>query len=302
MTSIVSANGLSFGYTVQTPTVKNIDLNIGPGQIYGFLGPNGAGKTTTIRLLLGLLPPDDGTVELFGQPITRDRKHLFSRIGTMIEAPSLYEHLTAFENLEINRRIRKLPKSRIGEVLQTVDLSAAAGVKVREFSLGMKQRLGLAVALLPAPELLILDEPTNGLDPHGIIQVRELFQRLNRDCGTTILVSSHILAEVEKLATHIGIINKGQFVFQGTMQALQDLRFENATIDLETSDNQVAEALLDGRYQVVTNTGGRLTLHLADKAQAAQICRIMCEAGLDVYRLAAHADDLEKIFLQMVKR
>jgi ABC-2 type transport system ATP-binding protein len=302
MSPIISANGLSFGYRPQSRVVKGIDLNIYPGEIYGFLGPNGAGKTTTIRLLLGLLSPDQGSVQVFGQAVSRNNAPLFSRIGAMIETPSLYEHLTALENLEINRKIRRLPHASVRHVLQTVDLAAAASVKVREFSLGMKQRLGLAIALLAGPELLILDEPTNGLDPHGIIQTRELLESLNRQLGTTILVSSHILAEVEKLATHVGIIDQGEFVFQGTMQALQDLRLENSVVELETNNNALAATLLSGHHQVLTESAGTLRVRYTSKAQCAQICRLLCEQGLDVYRLNAGSNDLENIFFQMVKR
>ncbi|WP_342089389.1 ABC transporter ATP-binding protein [Dyadobacter sp. OTU695] len=301
MNPIVSASEVSFGYVPKTKTVSNIDLSIGQGEIYGFLGPNGAGKTTTIRLLLGLLLPDQGTIEIFGRPLSKDRNSAFSKIGSMIEIPSLYDHLTAFENLEITRRIRNLSKTRISEVLEIVKLSEATNIKVREFSLGMKQRLGLAISLLPAPELLILDEPTNGLDPHGIIETRELFKALNRDHGTTILVSSHILAEVEKVASHIGIIDKGQFVFQGTIEALQNLRFENSSIDVETNNNQVAAKLLSGYYEVLGYSEVGLRISFKDRAQIAHIGHILCKEGLDIYRLATNSNDLEKIFLQMVR-
>ncbi|SDF62699.1 ABC-2 type transport system ATP-binding protein [Dyadobacter soli] len=302
MNTVVSATSLSFGYVPQVKTVNSISLDIGSGQIYGFLGPNGAGKTTTIRLLLGLLSPHAGSVALFGQPVSRKSWQLFSRIGAMIETPSLYEHLTAVENLEIGRRIRKLDPGMCSHVLEIVGLTASARIKVREFSLGMKQRLGLAVALLGKPELLILDEPTNGLDPHGIIQVRELLQTLNQDYGTTILMSSHILAEVEKVATHIGIISKGQFVFQGTMQALQSLSFQDSTLLLQTNDNGKAALVLKDHYQVEANTAQTISVKASSKAQTAQICRLLCDAGLDVYHLAATANDLENIFLKMVNR
>ena len=210
---IIETTHLSFGFSKDKTVLHDINLQIHQGAIYGFLGPNGAGKTTTIRLLLGLLTPNSGSIKLFGKSMPDNSLEIFNNIGAMIEIPSLYEHLTGFDNLEITSKIKDIPIKRIGEVLEIVKLTNAAKTKVKEYSMGMKQRLGLALALLSEPQLLILDEPTNGLDPQGMIETRELLQKLNEEFGITILVSSHLLSEIEKLVNHLGIINNGKLVF-----------------------------------------------------------------------------------------
>jgi len=186
--------------------------------IYGFLGLNGAGKTTMIRLLLGLIKADAGSIRMFGQPFGHE---LLRRIGSLVEMPSLYSHLTGRENLEVTRRQIAAPRSRIDHALAVVRLDADADRLVREYSLGMKQRLGLALALLNAPQLLILDEPTNGLDPAGIHEIRELLRGMPREHGITVFLSSHLLSEVEQLAESIGIVHEGKLLFQGSLAQLR---------------------------------------------------------------------------------
>ncbi|HYL99015.1 MAG TPA: ATP-binding cassette domain-containing protein, partial [Blastocatellia bacterium] len=197
--------------------VDGLSLEVPRGSIYGFLGPNGAGKTTTIRMLLGLINPDAGEVILLGLPLRRNRIALLSRVGTLVETPSIYPNLTGRENMEVTRRLRAVARSRVDRVLQIVRLDKDAGRKAIEYSLGMRQRLALALALLGDPELLILDEPTNGLDPSGIHEMRELIRRLPSEHNATIFLSSHLLSEVEQVATHIGIVNKGALSFQGPL-------------------------------------------------------------------------------------
>ena len=203
-------------------------MTVPTGSIYGFLGPNGAGKTTTLRLLLGLLRRQSGRIHVFGQALDEHRAAVLSRIGSSVEVPSIYDALTAAENLEVWRLAFGCDRSRIGTVLEVVGLAETGAKRAGQFSLGMKQRLAIAVALLHEPQLLILDEPTNGLDPHGIIEVRKLLRKLNQEQGITILVSSHLLSEIEKLVTHLGIINRGRIVFEGTLAELSD-----GTRDLE---------------------------------------------------------------------
>src|SRR4051794_4480726 len=218
-TPTIETSGLTHHFGGQ-PVLQGIDLCVPAGAIYGFLGPNGAGKTTTLRLLLGLLRRQQGTVRIFGRALERDRLAILRRIGSSIETPSLYGQLTAAENLEVWRRLFRCERRRIGEVLELVGLAATGPKRADQFSLGMKQRLGLAVALLHEPSLLILDEPTNGLDPHGILEMRALFGTLNRERGITILVSSHILSEIERVVTHVGVIHRGTLRFQGTLDEL----------------------------------------------------------------------------------
>lgn len=221
---------LSHQWKPQSPALNAINLQVPIGSIYGFLGPNGAGKTTTLRLILGLLKKQQGDIDVFGLRWETRRIDILRRIGSLIESPSLYSQLSARENLKVLQRVYRCPYVRIGEVLELVGLADTAAKKVRKFSLGMKQRLAIAIALLNNPDLLILDEPTNGLDPEGIIEMRELFRELNRG-GVTILMSSHLLGEMEKLITYTGIIHKGQLLFQGTMEQLYDAYGKT---DLET--------------------------------------------------------------------
>ena len=202
--------------------VDGIDLQVPEGAIYGFLGPNGAGKSTTIRMLLGLVRPTTGTIRLFGESVRPGGPRHLHRTGALIEAPSLYAHLTGRENLELTRRLTRAPHSRIEHLLKTVDLLKAADRPAGRYSTGMRQRLGLALALMNDPELLILDEPTNGLDPAGIHQIRELIRRIPEELGSTVFLSSHHLSEVEQIASHVGIIHKGKLLYQGSLKDLED--------------------------------------------------------------------------------
>ena len=206
-TPVIQTSNLNFSFRNGTKTLDNINLLVPQGSVYGFLGPNGAGKTTTLRLLLGLLKNQQGKLEIFGKEFSSHRIEILKRLGSLIEQPSLYLHLTARENLEIYRMIYKVEKERIPEVLKVVGLDNTGKKKAKQFSLGMKQRLSIAIALLHKPELLILDEPTNGLDPNGIIETRELIKKLNKEHGTTVIVSSHILNEVERIPRNNGRSN-----------------------------------------------------------------------------------------------
>ena len=212
---------LHYRFSRKAIVLDKIDLRIPEGSIYGFLGPNGAGKTTTLRLVLGLLRSQQGRILFFGKPFTGNRVDILKKVGSLIESPSVYGQLTAVENLSVWQKLYQCPKERIATVLQWVGLADTGRKKAGHFSLGMKQRLGIAIALLNDPALLVLDEPTNGLDPGGMKEVRELLQRLNRDQGVTILLSSHLLYEMEKLVTHTGIINKGRLLFQGPLDELK---------------------------------------------------------------------------------
>lgn len=223
--------------------LNEVSLNVPESSIYCFLGPNGAGKTTTIRTLLGLYNVPANTINIFGKDIQKERISILENIGSLVETPSLYEHLTAYENLNILRHYLGGKKERIEEVLEIVDLTHAIKKKVKAMSLGMKQRLALAIALFNNPKLLILDEPTNGLDPQGIREVRELLIKLNKERGITIFISSHILSEVEKLATNVGVINKGKLVFEGTMTELK--RASQNRILIETNSNARTVELLN---------------------------------------------------------
>lgn len=277
-----------------------VNLQVVEGSIYGFLGPNGAGKTTTLKLILGLLNKQHGEIQVFGRPFAENRVETLRRIGSMIESPSIYGHLTAVENLRVLRRVYGCPKRRIGEVLELVGLARTGGKKASQFSLGMKQRLGIALALLHSPSLLILDEPTNGLDPNGILEIRELLQTLNRHQGVTVLISSHLLSEIEKLVTHVGIINRGRILFQGTLEELLSRRRQNAAVVFETNDDAKAELLIRGLGLTPRVGSGGVAVAGLERERVAGVNRELVRAEVEVYHIGKVESDLEKIFFDMI--
>ena len=296
---IIETNELCFKFKDEL-ILNSLSLKVEKGSIYGFLGPNGAGKTTTIRLLLGLLPSNNNTIKLFdGDRSLKNSTEVFSRIGSLIEHPSLYEHLSAVDNLEITRRLRNIEKERINDVLEMVNLTNASKKLVENYSLGMKQRLGLALALMPKPELLILDEPINGLDPAGIIEIRELLIKLNKEQGVTIFLSSHLLPEIEKLVTHLGILNNGNLIFQGTINELTEMNSKRV-IQIETDDNPKAQGILSSSYKVLKKNNA-LEIHFENKQQVASIGRELITAGLNIYQLNVLRKDLETNFMEITQ-
>ncbi|SKB77943.1 ABC transporter ATP-binding protein [Dyadobacter psychrophilus] len=232
---ILETNGLSHQFDGDGLVVNELAMRVPKGSIYGFLGPNGAGKTTTLRLILGLIKKQTGQIHIDGRPMEQNRVAILKEVGSLIDSPSFYGHLNAAENLRVFQKLYQSPKERIHEVLELVGLSRTGNKKAGRFSLGMKQRLGIAIALLHDPRFLILDEPTNGLDPGGMFEIRELLGRMNQQHGISILISSHLLSEMEKLVSHVGIINKGQLIFEGTLDALvakSEHNLESIFIDL----------------------------------------------------------------------
>jgi len=236
-------------------------------------------------------------IDIFGKNIAQHRIDVLKRIGSLIEVPSLYGHLTAKENLEVYRPVYGATRERIKEVLKIVGLEDTGKKTAKKFSLGMKQRLSIALALLPSPELMILDEPTNGLDPNGIIELRQLIKRLNKQYGMTILISSHILAEVEKTVSHVGIIYKGKMLFQGSLSELHSFQQKDAKLIIKTSNNEAAYALL--REYHPERIGETLALTFADKNEVATINRKLTKNDLDVYLLHPKENDLEKLFINL---
>jgi len=296
---IIETQRLDFVFRSGQPILQQLSLQVPAGSIYGFLGPNGAGKTTTLRLILGLLKKQQGSITLFGKELATNRIDVLRRLGSLIEQPSLYMHLTGRENLEVFRLTYQCPKKRIDEVLDIVKLRDAANKKAKAYSLGMKQRLSIAIALLHDPELLILDEPTNGLDPSGIIETRELIKTLNREQGKTILVSSHMLAEVEKMATHVGIIHKGKLLFQGSLPELQQLKSKQSTIEIDVSDTAKAKQVLNGHWPVKEVNGTKLVVDFESRERAALLNKTLVQQGVEVYQLALLQNDLENLFIQI---
>ncbi|HEX7314705.1 MAG TPA: ABC transporter ATP-binding protein [Pyrinomonadaceae bacterium] len=291
---------LTHRFSEAETTLDLVNLRVVEGSIYGFLGPNGAGKTTTLKLILGLLRKQHGEIHVFGRPLEKNRVETLRRVGSMIESPSLYGHLTAAENLQILQKVYRCPKERIHEVLELVGLARAGGKKASQFSLGMKQRLGIALALLHSPSLLILDEPTNGLDPNGILEIREMLQRLNRDLGVTILISSHLLPEVEKLATHVGIINRGRLLFQGTLAELMSERRQHSFVVFETSDDAKTELLIRELGLSPRAESGRVAVPSLERERVAVVNQTLVRGGVDVYQIGRVESDLEKIFFDVI--
>ena len=295
--AIVEIDQLSHSFHKQK-ALDNISIHIPAGSIYGFLGPNGAGKTTTLRLLLGLLKKQGGLISIFGTHLMGNRARLLKRIGSLIEQPSLYQHLTGTENLEVFRLTYQVEKKRVDEVLKIVGLTDARHKKVRAYSLGMKQRLAIALSLLHDPELLILDEPTNGLDPGGIIEMRDLIIALNRYHGKTILVSSHLLHEVEKTATQVGIIHKGRMVFEGTLTDLQRIKSSRSIIEVEVNDVPAALALLANQFTVKT-VEGKIIADFVSEQHAAKLNALLVQHGIAVYQLCVTRHNLEDLFVHL---
>ncbi|MBA4055443.1 MAG: multidrug ABC transporter ATP-binding protein [Marivirga sp.] len=299
--SIIRTNGLEFSFSKREQILHGLDLNVPHGSIYGFLGPNGAGKTTTLKLLLGLLKTKNHSITIFGEDLAKNRLSLLKRIGSLIEQPSLYGHLTGIENLEVFRLAYPCKKERISEVLKIVGLSHAENKKAKTYSLGMKQRLAIAIALLHDPELLILDEPTNGLDPTGIIETRDLIIRLNKQFNKTILLSSHLLSEMEKMATHVGIIHYGKLMFQGTLAELQRLKSNGTAIEVEVDDIENAKLLL-GKIHPVKQVGD-FTLHInsiENRESMAALNSMLVQNQIKVYKLGLVDNDLEDLFVQII--
>ncbi len=281
--------------------VSGINLSVPAGCVYGFLGPNGAGKTTTIRMLLGLLRGDAGSVRIFGEEMEGRRSQILTRVGSLVEAPSLYPNLTGRENLTLYARLLGLGAREVAEVLAVVRMTEAADRLVRGYSTGMRQRIGLAAALLGRPSLLILDEPTSGLDPAGILEMRQLLQGLPEAFGVTIFLSSHLLNEVEQVATQIGIINQGELVFQGSPASLQNRLGGNAIIEVDRPE-RAAQILINLGWQVHRNGGGSLRLVCRDARALAQANRQLVRNGISVTRLSQEKRSLEEIFLTLTTK
>jgi ABC-type multidrug transport system ATPase subunit len=297
----ITTNNLTYRFNGKETVLSDINLQVPTGSIYGFLGPNGAGKTTTLRLILGLLKKQDGEINIFNQPFEKNRIDILRKTGSLIESPSLYAHLSAKENLAILQKVYQCKHSRIEEVLKIVGLENTGKKSTGKFSLGMKQRLSIAIALMHEPELLILDEPTNGLDPNGIIEMRELLKQLNKDLGMTILVSSHLLAEIEKMVTHVGIINKGKLIFQGTMGELHEAQHQQSFMCFETGNVEKSKEVLKTNGIQFQQEGIQLHMPVLERELIASINKQLVEQDIKVYQISIVKNDLESIFIDLVK-
>ena len=298
MTSAISAQGLSKSYG-PVKAVVDVHLDVRRGEIYGFLGRNGAGKTTTIRMLLGLVRPSAGSISILGSALGSDRKGVLSRIGYLVESAAAYPNLTVRENLHIQRRLMGAPPAAVDEVIELLKLGEYVNRRAGRLSLGNKQRLSLARALVHSPELLILDEPANGLDPAGIVEIRALLRRLADVQGVTIFMSSHLLDEVEHLADRVGIVHAGRLVEQVDYNELRDNG--RLAIEIEVDDVALAERILRNELGLVeVSRSGDACLRIADHtAKPALIARALVGAGVALERLAPMEEDLERHFMRL---
>ena len=299
---VIETNNLSKIYS-KTKVVDSISMHVEKGKIYGLLGKNGAGKTTTMCMLLNLTYPSSGEVFLFGKNPKKNSREVYKRIGSIIETPGFYENLTAYENLEIIARLRgDYDSFKITSVLEMVNLTDAKSKKFKDFSLGMKQRLGIAAAIMHSPELLILDEPINGLDPFGIKEIRQLLKRLSHEFGITILISSHILSEIENIADVIGFMDNGVLIEEITKEELFERR--NKFVEFEVSNiNSAVDILNDvglmqdrdfkfdgwGRIHLYTH------LELRGKLNA-----LFVNSGIDVEKVNLCEENLEEFFTRVI--
>ena len=293
--NILETEGLSKKYA-GVLRVNDLDIRIKEGEVYGFLGPNGAGKSTTMKMLLGLVKPSTGTISIFGKPfIEKNRIEILNEMGSLIESPSYYGHLSGKENMEIVRKLLDVPKSNIDEAIKIVRMENQMNKKVRYYSLGMKQRLGIAMALAGFPKLLILDEPTNGLDPAGIEEIRELIKALPQKYGMTVMISSHILSEIDQVASSIGIINHGELIFQERKEALENERKPYITI--RTSDMEKTCNVLN--IQKPKGNFSELNLGILSDEAIGKTIYTLNNHNIMIYRIEEHRRSLEDIFLEL---
>ncbi|TEB14115.1 putative ABC transporter ATP-binding protein YxlF [Pelotomaculum sp. FP] len=297
MSDIIATTGLCKQYG-KVLRVKDLDLKVPEGTVYGFLGPNGAGKSTTMKMILGLARPTAGTVTVFGKQLNRrNRLAILKDVGSLIESPSYYGHLTGTENLRIICVLKGVPDKDINRVLHIVRLENQKEKKVSQYSMGMKQRLGLACALLGNPKLLILDEPTNGLDPAGMQEMRELICSLPQQYGMTVMVSSHLLSEIDQIATNVGIISRGELIFQDSLATLYEKSRTN--IAVRTQDNEAAAKILGERGVSCQPQDHYLLLpRLSDNELVVHISGLF-ERNIGVVRIEERRKSLEDIFLEL---
>ncbi len=299
MVYAIETSGLNYSFRFRRKVVNDVSLKVPEGSIYGFLGPNGAGKTTTIRMLTGMLENDTDNILINGVSLKKNTPALFKNMGTLIETPSLYLHMNGRDNLRVITKLRNMNEDRVDDILKLVGLYNDRKRKVKEYSLGMKQRLGVAMSLLPDPGLLILDEPANGLDPAGIIEIREMLIRLNKEQGKTVFISSHLLSEVEKICTHLGIIHKGSLKFQGSMAELQHMAGHGKLVTFKVHDGTVwKNTILNHFPHAKPVSENEFLLELTEANEVSGINQQMVGLGIPVQGIRLN-EGLEEWFMTM---
>lgn len=282
--------------------IKGIDFSIEEGEIFGFLGPNGAGKTTTIKMIVGLIGIDKGSILIDGADIVKDGVRARQKLGAVVENPEMYNYLTGMDNLKMIAQIRNIPKSEVLDMVDLVDLSERIDDKVGKYSLGMKQRLGLACALMGKPKLLILDEPTNGLDPSGIIDFRKIVKKAVRELKTSVFISSHILSEVQQLCTRVAFINHGQIKsMESLINGNMSDNFDKLNL-VVSSENSIVEVLqkLETVRKVQENNEGEYFL-VADKGSSPKIIRQLVEKNIEIQEVYHKQNNLEQRYMELLR-
>ncbi len=300
METVIKTTSLTKQYHDKN-VVTELDLSVPSGSIYGFLGPNGAGKSTTMKMILGLTKPSAGSIDVLGRTVNqKNRLAILKNTGSLIESPAYYGHLSGRENLSLIASLKQVPEKQIDDILHIVRMKDQQHKKVSQYSLGMKQRLGLAAALLGYPKVLLLDEPTNGLDPAGIQEMRELICTLPARYGITVLVSSHLLAEIDQMATHVGIIDEGNLIFQDRLSVLHE--HSRSRMYLRTTDDEKSLQILKNSGLPSSVERGRLYLNTGKEADILRAGRLLMQSDLGLLHLAEEQKSLEDIFLSLVGR
>lgn len=298
MSNIIETHQLSFSFSKGKKIINNLSIHVPTGSIYGFLGPNGAGKTTTMRLLTNILPDDTNSISFFGQPLSQQLPRAFSKVAALVETPALHYHLSGYDNLRYAARMRGVPYSKIEPALDMVEMTYAKKQQVKQYSFGMKQRLAIAICLLSEPELLMLDEPVNGLDPAGMVHIRQLLMKINKERGTTIFVSSHLLNEIEKMCSHIGIIHLGSLQFEGSIAALSQ-RFEKCLVEFEITNASHWVQQLTARNLPSQYIGeNHLTVSLNHKEELPALIKQLVDEGALLYKVKLR-EGLEEWFISI---
>ena len=300
MENIIEIKNLNFGFDQNKLILKNVNLQVPKGSIYGFLGANGAGKSTTMRLIMGLFNDEANSVKVFQENVSTIYPRALQNIGSLIDYPAFYDHLSGYDNLKIVCIIKQLNASKIDEVLDTVGLTEAKNIKMKKYSLGMKQRLAIALALISDPELLVLDEPVNGLDPNGMMEVRELLIKLNKEKGVTIFISSHLLQEIDKMVTHLGIISNGEIKFEGSKEQLNDLyKFQKTKFQMKNVSDFIK--ILNTQYDVELKSETEISVVTNSQKEIAHINTLLVKNGAEIFQISP-AGGLEEWFMEITKQ
>ncbi|RMZ59417.1 ATP-binding cassette domain-containing protein [Chryseobacterium nematophagum] len=299
MEKIIEIQDLNFGFSKNKPILKNINLSVPRGSIFGFLGANGAGKSTTMKMLIGAIPDEKNCIKIFNQSVSNLYPGGFNRIGSLIDVAAFYDHLSGWENILAMSKLRELPESECERVLHLVDMWENRHVKMKKCSLGMKQRIAIAITLLGNPDLLILDEPVNGLDPNGMMEIRELLIKLNKEQGVTIFISSHLLQEIEKMITHLAIISHGEIKFSGSVKDLTTLyKHTRMRIGVNNAEHYIKEIPeKNSPNQIDENT---LEIVVESKEEIITLVKKMVMADAEIFELKSSVG-FEEWFMDIIK-